>query len=100
ARAVLEPDDEGGARPCRAAVRRRDHQVLVVELLSGLPERLVLIVLERDVDRAVRPDRRNGKLVLVAFAGWAAQLECANRGVGAGNLLRRRPREAAVSPLR
>jgi hypothetical protein len=34
-------------------VRRLDEQILVVEHLTRLPERSVLLVLERDVDRPV-----------------------------------------------
>ena len=41
-----------------AAVRRLDEQVLVVKDLARLPECLVLLVLEGDVDGSVGADRR------------------------------------------
>src|SRR5215207_9058170 len=93
---VLEADDERRAGKRSSTVCRGDHQVLVVGLLAGLPERLVLLVLEGNVDRAVRAYRRHRELVLVALTGRAAVLEGAQRGVRPGDLLRIRPGEAAV----
>src|SRR5207247_7571627 len=96
ARAVLEPDDEARRRPGQASVRRLHEDVLVVEDLAGLPERLVLLVLECDVDGPVRSDRGRRALILVTLARRAAHLERADRGIRAGDLLSLRPALAAV----
>src|SRR4029078_10288853 len=96
ARAVFEPRREGRPRPMLAAVAGADDQVLVLELLSWLPQRLVLAVQERDVDRAVGADRRHRGLILVTLAGCALGLEGAEGGPRAGDLLRLRPMLAAV----
>src|SRR4029453_19570655 len=79
---------------------RLDEQVLVVEDLAGLPERLVLLVFECNVDRSVGADRRDRELVLVASTGWPGLLEGAERRIRARDLVRRRPGEAAVIRVR
>src|SRR5713226_481478 len=86
-RAILDPDDEARRRPRRSAIGRADDQVLVVEALAGLPERLVLLVLKRHEDRAVRLHRGNRELVLVALAGRSRDLESAKGRVEPRDLL-------------
>jgi len=99
-RAVLEADDECRARPRPPAVRRLDQEILVIKELAGLPECLVLLVLEGDVDGAVRPDCRHRELVLIALARRTRDLERAEIGVRARDLLRLRPVLAAVVGVR